>query len=287
MRRGSHLRRGGIGPGAPDGLASACREGQLQYVRRGAGAPLLLVQGIAATYMHWGERLLSLLAESFDVVAYHHRGVGCSTPVHGPFAMADLADDAAALLDELGWIRAHIAGVSMGGLVAQELALRHPDRVESLFLGCTYAGSDDSLTDVADAATSAVVHGNALATARNLFRLGVKDPHTVPPVAWEEYRHAALTLPVHPRTTVLQIGAVAAHSTSDRLHRIAVPTRVVHGDADRFVPVEAGAQVAAAIRDARFTVLPAGHFFWLEQPERTAKLARELALHRSLHSPLA
>jgi 3-oxoadipate enol-lactonase len=240
----------------------------------------LLLQGIAATYLHWGGRLLSLLAESFEVVAYHHRGVGCSMPVLGPFTMADLADDAAALLDELGWTSAHIAGVSMGGVVAQELALRHPDRVESLFLGCTHTGGDDSPTVISDGAAAAVVHGNALATARNLFRLGVKDLHKVRPVAWEEYRHAALTLPVHPRTTVLQIGAVAAHSTADRLHRIAVPTRIVHGDADRFVPLDAGARVAAAIPDARFTVLSAGHFFWLEQPERTVELVRELALRQ-------
>lgn len=237
---------------------------------------MLLVQGTAATNLHWGERLLSLLAASFEVVAYNHRGVAHSVPAREPFTVADLADDAAGLLDELGWPRAHVMGVSMGGVVAQELALRHPDRVASLLLGCTHTGGAGSPAAIPDALASAVVQGDTPATVRNIFRVGVKDPERVRTGAWEEYRDAALALPVDPRTTALQIGAVALHSTAERLHRIDVPTHVVHGDADRLVPVEAGERLASAIPGAQYTVLSAGHFFWLEQPERTAELAAEV-----------
>jgi 3-oxoadipate enol-lactonase len=255
-------------------LALVHRGSLLKYDRRGAGAPLLLIQGTAATYLHWGERLLSLLSASFDVVAYDHRCVGYPAPAHEPFTVADLADDAAGLLDELRWPRAHVMGVSMGGVVAQELALRHPDRVASLLLGCTHTGGAGTSAAVPEALSSAVVHGDSLTTLRNIFRVGVKDADRVPN-AWEEYRDAALARPVHPRTTALQIRAVALHSTSERLQRIEVPTHVVHGDADRLVPVEAGERLASAIRGARYTVLPAGHFFWLEEPERTAELVAE------------
>ncbi|MFL6137846.1 MAG: alpha/beta fold hydrolase [Frankiaceae bacterium] len=256
-------------------LTLADEDSRLPYVRRGCGPPLLLVQGTAATYLHWGERFLSLLAASFDVVAYDHRGVGRSAPVRGPFTVPDLADDAAGMLDVVGWRSAHVVGVSMGGAVAAELALRHPDRVESLFLGCTGPTSPDR---VPAALTSAVVRGDLSRTLRNVFRLGVKDPDRVRPGAWEEYRDATLARPVDPRTIALQIGAVARHRSADRLHRIAVPTSVVHGDADRIVPPEAGERLAAAISGASFTLLGAGHFFWLEEPEQVAQLVAKLAM---------
>lgn len=258
-------------------MIDRCSTGRarLTYVRRGEGPPLLLVQGTAATYLHWGERLLSLLAASFDVVSYNHRDVGESTPVHAAFTIEDLADDAAGLLDELGWPSAHVVGVSMGGVVAQELALRHPDRVASLLLGCTHTGGGGLPATVPEALVSAAVPGDAAATLRNVFRAGVRDLERVRPGAWEEYGNAALTQPVSARTTTLQIDAVARHSTAGRLHRITVPTHVVHGDTDRLVPVEAGEELASAIGGARLTVLPAGHFFWLEHPEMTAELVAE------------
>lgn len=215
---------------------------------------------------------MSLLAASFDVVAYDHRGVGHSALACESFAVADLADDAAGLLDELGWPRAHVMGVSMGGVVAQELALRHPDRVESLLLGCTHTGGAGAPAPASEVLASAVVRGDKPATLRNIFRVGVKDPERTRPGAWEEYRDATLALPVEPRTTALQIGAVAFHSTAGRLHRINVPTHVVHGDGDRLIPADAGEKLASAIPGAHYTVLSAGHFFWLEQPEQTAGL---------------
>ncbi|MFD7027457.1 alpha/beta fold hydrolase [Streptomyces sp. NPDC059917] len=247
----------------------------LHYVRRGVGAPLLLIQGAAASHLHWGQRLLSLLARAFDVVAYDHRGVGHSAPVSGPFTIEELADDAARVLDRVGWTRADIVGVSMGGVIAQELALRHPDRVRRLVLGCTHAGGAAASTTRAACeaeVAAAVVRGNRIATARNMFRLGVKDEDALPPEAWLEYQDSVLTLPVDPRATVLQTGALARHTTADRLQELRVPTLVIHGEADRMVHPEDGIAVARGIRDARLTILDAGHLFWLEQPEQTADI---------------
>ena len=82
------------------------------------------------------------LARDFEVTVYDHRGVGKSSRAEPGYSIADLADDAAALLDELGLESTHVLGISMGGMVAQELALRHPSSVRTLTLGCTYSGGE-------------------------------------------------------------------------------------------------------------------------------------------------
>lgn len=245
------------------------RATKLHHVRRGAGPPLLLVQGYSATHRHWGERLLSGLAACFDVVAYDHRGTGGSAPVTAGFTIADLADDAAALLDDLGWDRAAVFGVSLGGLVGLELARHHPDRVGRLILGCP-PFRDGPAGRAALPGT--VVRGDPVATAANLFRMGVKDPDRLPPQAWSEYREAAVGYPVHPRTSVLQADALARHSAAGRLADVRAPTLVLHGDADRLVEVDEGIELAERIPGAQLRLLAAGHFFWLEDPAGTVRL---------------
>jgi len=234
---------------------------------------LLLIQGAAASHQHWGDRFLSSLSARFDVVAYDHRGVGGSTSVDRYFTMSDLADDAARVLDHVGWASANVFGVSLGGVVAQELALRHPHRVKRMILGGTNAGG---ATDVSHAKhrssiSAAVIHGDRAATSYNLFRLGVKDPDRLAPEAWLEYRSAELA-PMDPRTTVLQMNAHAQHSTIDKLPQLGVSTLVVHGDSDRIIDLEDSIAITQAIPGAQLTVLSAGHLFWLEMPERTAQL---------------
>src|SRR4051812_2177787 len=112
----------------------------LFYERSGSGEPLLLIMGMSGTHLSWGEPFLQELRQNFEVCVYDHRGVGHSSPTEPGFTIADLADDAAGLLDELGWDSPHVVGISMGGMIAQELALRHPDRIRTLTLGCTYPG---------------------------------------------------------------------------------------------------------------------------------------------------
>src|SRR5919197_6681477 len=100
---------------------------ELSYFRRGQGEPLLLIMGMGGHHRMWREEFLALLEPHFDVVAYDHRGIGESDRAEGPFSVADLADDVAGLIAALGWERAHVFGISLGGMVAQELVLRHPE----------------------------------------------------------------------------------------------------------------------------------------------------------------
>src|SRR6185312_3628284 len=104
---------------------------ELDYERSGSGPPLLAIMGMSGTALHWGEPFLELLRRDFDVIAYDHRGVGASTHLTGAVTTAQMAEDAAGLLDALEIDSAHVLGISMGGMIAQELAIAHPERVRT------------------------------------------------------------------------------------------------------------------------------------------------------------
>jgi pimeloyl-ACP methyl ester carboxylesterase len=112
----------------------------LHYQVQGVGDPLLLIMGYRGSSYMWGEELLQLLSRDFQVIIFDNRGTGKSDKPNAIYTIPMMADDAAGLLQHLGMPRAHVFGVSMGGMIAQELALRHPKRVDRLTLGCTTCG---------------------------------------------------------------------------------------------------------------------------------------------------
>lgn len=254
----------------------------LHHDRRGSGEPLLLIQGMSGHSLHWGPDFIGALEPDFDTIAVDHRGTGLSPRAEGPFTIADLADDAVATLDELGLDAVHLLGISMGGMVAQELVLRHPGRVRTLVLGCTYAGGPEGrLTDPQVWATLA--HAMRSGDRERAFRASWEANVSAEFAAREErfaaFREIAARRPVAVGVIMLQLQAIAQHDTSARLGEIAAPTLVVHGTADRMLDVANGEAIARAIPGARLEALDGvGHMFWLEQPERSAALVREHCL---------
>jgi 3-oxoadipate enol-lactonase len=255
---------------------------ELHYERAGAGEPLLLIQGMSANHLAWGQPFSSLLERDFEVIAFDNRGMGLSRPVSEGFSIAEMAADAAGLLEALEIESAHVLGISMGGMIAQELALAHPGKLRSLTLGCTYCGGEGSqLMDPADfrGLVEATASGDAERVFQAMYELNLSPGFRAEESRYADFTAMAAALPAPRETIGLQVQAIVSHDTNARLPEIAVPTLVLHGTADRVLGYPNGEQIAALIPGARLeTYEDVGHMFWWEQPERTADLVRQHAL---------
>lgn len=254
---------------------------ELSYVRSGAGEPLLLIQGMSATHLAWGRSFLSLLEQSFECIAFDNRGMGLSGPAQMPFGIADLAADTAALLDALELERVHVLGISMGGTIAQELALAHPARIRTLSLGATWAYSPaDGLMSREDLQMlgEAAASGEQERVFRAMWEINLSPGFRADDSRFAAFAEMAAALPAPQRVIVQQMQACIEHDTSDRLDRIELPTQVIHGTADRLIGVENGIELARLLGVEPQLLDDVGHLFWWEQPQRSAELVREHAL---------
>jgi pimeloyl-ACP methyl ester carboxylesterase len=251
----------------------------LYRTRRGEGEPLLLIMGMAGHHRMWGEPFLTLLERDFDVLAFDHRGIGTSARADAPFTIADLADDAAQVLDTVGWARAHVFGISLGGMVAQEFALRHPDRLRTLTLGCTYPGLGGDLSATgAQRALEASSSGDEERAVRAMYEVNVSARHAADPANYDVFRREALSVQVPVPVVMMQFQAVLGHDALNRLATITAPTLVIHGTEDEMLAAANGKQIASVIPDAHLELFEGtGHLFWWEEPERTATLLRDHA----------
>lgn len=255
---------------------------EFYYERAGEGEPLLLIQGMSATHMAWGRPFRDELERSFDTIVFDNRGMGRSGRAELPFTIADLAGDTVGLLDTLGIETAHVAGISMGGMIAQELALAHPERVRTLTIGASYCGGPEG-TLMAPEDLQMLATAYASGEPEQVFR-AMWEINLSPGFREDDSRFAAFAemgsaLPAPQAVVLQQMQACAAHDTSERLGQISLPTLVIHGDADRLLGYPNGRQIAALIPAARLETLEGvGHMFWWEQPQRSAELIREHAL---------
>lgn len=250
---------------------------------RGEGRPLLLVQGMSGTHAHWGRAFVDGLVEAGRrVVSVNHVGVAGSTRCgRTQFTTGDLAEAQAMALDALGVHEpVDVFGISMGGMTAQELTLRHPERVRSLVLGCTSPGGPDAL-HMAQADMQSLVDtlssGDAARALRASWELNVSARFAAEHEdAYEEFVEVSKAARISLRTLSEQVHAIHAHDAADRLGRIAVPTTVAHGTEDRMLPYPNGVAIAGAIPGATLETFDgAGHLFHWEDPERAVRVARE------------
>jgi 3-oxoadipate enol-lactonase len=249
-------------------------DASLWWDETGAGdPPLLLIQGLGYTADMWHRILPGLAAAPRRVVVFDNRGVGRSSVPDQPWTLEQMAEDAIAVLDAAGGGAAHVFGVSMGGLVAQEVALRHPDRVLSLVLGCTHPGGREAARMDADAA--AMLMDREPKSAREAIEASLPFIYapTTAPEDIDADVEVRLRFPLRGKAYWGQLDAMRKHrGTYDRLADIRVPTLVMHGDADRLVQPANATLLAENIPGATLVWLPgASHVFWTDQPDRTVE----------------
>lgn len=256
------------------------------------GDPLLLVMGFSRQLVAWPERLCEMLAgRGFFVIRYDNRDVGLSSMMRGdlarPYTVDDMADDAAGLLQALGITSAHIVGASMGGMIAQSLAIRRPDMVRTLVSIMSSTG-DPSLTRSDPAvlrlialpppADREAAMQRAVTIATAIGSRGMVDEARVREVA-------ALSWDRNPSHDGIERQRLAIATSSDRtpaLRLLSVPALVIHGEADPLVSVDAGRATAAAIPGAQLLCIPGmGHDLpeplWSQVVDAITQNARRLA----------
>jgi pimeloyl-ACP methyl ester carboxylesterase len=238
----------------------------IYYESHGAGEPILLIQGYAQYSGHWAA-LVPPLSREYRVISFDNRGTGQSDKPKMPYTMKMMAADARGLLDAIGIDSAHVFGISMGGMIAQEFALNYPDKVISLILGCTECGGKNNIKPTKEAfeflfspeMLKLPVEERARQTAPWLWSQEFIDKH---PEAVEFYVAITSKYPTPTRGYVCQAQAIMGNDTYERLPQITAPTLVIAGSADRIIPAENSKIIASRIPNAELVILEnAGHGF--------------------------
>jgi 3-oxoadipate enol-lactonase len=241
---------------------------ELYYEERGSGRPMLLVAGIPALASDWAP-LAEPLSEYRRVVAFDNRGSGRSTVTPGPYTTGSLAADAVALLDHVGIERADVFGMSLGGMIAQEIALGWPERVDRLVLGCTHCGVDHAAPMPRETGQAFAMETDDWAERmRALAPFAFSreaDPASVAGFVEKKSRDVQ-----DPEGYRAQVAAALSHDTWERLPLIDHRTIILTGDDDRVIPAASSDVLHERIRDSiLYVVAGAGHLFFLEQPEES------------------
>jgi pimeloyl-ACP methyl ester carboxylesterase len=255
-------RKSGIAPGL-DGVT------RLYWEITGNGDPVLLIHGLGLSGGAWW-RTVDTLAPTMSVISFDHRGIGRSKSMMHAFTTEAMADDAVSILDALDIERVHVYGFSLGGMVAQQLALRHPERVQALVLGATHSGG--RRVTLPDADTLAFFRRRArmpsevAAWASVPYNYGPRGrTHQTDRIAEDIERR--LENPFHERAYQAQLLAASLHNCYRRLDRIKSPTLIVHGAADRIIPLANAHMTAEQMPAAEVKIIPgAGHLYPTEDP---------------------
>ena len=231
---------------------------RMYYEEHGNGFPLLLINGLGSDHLEWLHQLPAFESR-LRVVVFDNRGTGRTDVPPGPYTTAQMADDATSLLRTLGISRAHVLGVSLGGMIAQEVALRHPDLVDGLVLGCTGPGGELSVRPSPEAmAAFALAKGEDPETEmrRMLPFLYTDACIRERPGEIEGFVRRRLDHPTPPEGYLAQLSAAVTHDASSRLENVRARTLVITGDADRLVNWENSLRIAGRIPGAKLVVLP-------------------------------
>lgn len=253
---------------------------RIYWDEEGQGEPLLLIMGLGYPSDMWF-RTRPILATRYRTIALDNRGSGRSDVPPGPYSMSAMASDAAAVLDAAGVESAHVYGVSMGGMIAQEFALQYPKRVRSLILGCTSAGGPQAVRAERAATDLLMTRGSmTLEQASEAILPFVYDASTSRERMEEDLVVRRKWFP-RPEGYVAQLQGILSWEAYSRLSEITAPTLVIHGTCDRLVPPGNAELIAAKIPGSQLVMLPnASHIFSTDQSEASQQAVLEfLAAH--------
>lgn len=248
---------------------------EIYYEIEGAGKPLLMIMGLGSHVLNWGPTLPALLAQGRQVIRFDNRGSGRSSQPPGPYTMTDFVEDTVALMERLELTQADVFGVSMGGMIAQHLALHHPARIDRLILGCTTVGGKDGVRaeqaildmlkadpslDPFDAAWQSLATGYT-------DEFIAREPELLAAQIRRNLRHRS-----QPHAFDAQMDAIIkTHRTFARLGEIRHRTLVLTGDADRLIPPQNSQILVQGLPNAQLALIPnAGHAFWISHPQEAA-----------------
>jgi len=255
---------------------------EIYYEEYGQGEPLVLIMGLGANTTDWDMQIPTFSRE-FLVVAFDNRGAGRSDKPVMRYTIALLADDAAGLLDALGIASAHVYGVSMGGFIAQELALRHPYKVRTLILGCTSCGGRQSV--VASQEHITLMASLAQSPPEEAAEKGLSLLYSEEFIAHKREELIQRTLAsAHlrppPDAFFRQMQAAIHHKTYDRLPQIRCPTLIITGSDDKIVQSENSRILVERIPGAELAVLEgAGHGYAVECAEESNAIVLDFLRH--------
>jgi len=243
----------------------------LYYEIHGQGEPLVLIMGLRRN-AEWWFRQVPDLSKHFKVLAFDNRGAGRTEKPVMDYSIRLFADDTAGLMEALDIKKAHILGISMGGYIAQELAINYPDRVKSLILGCTSAGGKRAVLMSPErlkkfTANEGLIPELILRKDMDIYfsdRFIREHPEKI-----KEFVSISLRYYQPPDAFLRQFAACLKHDTVNRLNRVTVPTLITSGDDDPLVPPENSRILKELIPHAKLIFFPGKrHCFFIEEAER-------------------
>jgi 3-oxoadipate enol-lactonase len=237
---------------------------KIYWDEQGQGPPILMIMGLGYASVMW-HRTRPALAQGYRTLTLDNRGVGLSAVPPGPYSITTMAGDAAAVLDAAGVASAHVFGVSMGGMIAQEFALRFPGRTRSLILGCTSPGGPSAVRAESNVIDILLAREMTREQARTAILPYIYDVSTPQQRIDEDVQLRRDWLP-SPEGYAAQLMAIRGWEAYSRIAQITAPTLVLHGRSDALIPAANGALIARRIPGAKFVLLEhASHMFLSDQ----------------------
>ncbi|MDG7001292.1 MAG: alpha/beta hydrolase [Nitrososphaerota archaeon] len=243
----------------------------INYRSQGDGEPLFMISGFGSSQGSWWPQT-RIFKKHYRVITFDNLGVGKSDKPEGPYSTKMMAKDATGLMDYLSIQKAHVLGASMGGMIAQELAINYPDRVNKLVLACTFAARDETGGPTAEGAKAKEIHGKPLSSSAHMIKYSDNLSHLI-------FSRLSFKIFVAPLMMLMsrfarpsaaiglsgQLDAILAHDTIDRLKQIQAPTLVITGTQDRLIKPASSEVLARLIPKAKLVKIEGGsHTFSIE-----------------------